>query len=243
MRIFPLLLSLILLPVLARAEAPALLRQAADKWMGERDNWAFTVSVREFEGNNIKEERSERYDPSKPGAGRWELLAVNGKPPTAERREEWLKRKTKKRKNPGKALDEYFDFDHATVVSEDAAVVRYHLPLQNAKSWLFPVDKVTLRITVNKSTQAIEKVGAGIDEPFRVALGLAHIMDVDLAMQFDPYQPVSEAGEPSAANPEGKAKVVVSKLGQRMEYAWSDFKRVTPHPDNVVRDEVGKEER
>jgi hypothetical protein len=243
MRLLQLFFCFALLGTGARAEAPALLRQAADKWMGERDNWAFTVFVREFEGENLKEERSERYDPSKPGAQRWELLAVNGKPPTPERREEWAKRKTKKRKNPGKPLDEYFDFEHATVVSEDATVARYHLPLQNTKSWLFPVDKVSLRITVNKATQAIEKVSAGIDEPFRVALGFAHIMDVDLAMQFDPYHPNSEAGEPAAANPEGKAKVVVSKLGQRMEYAWSDFKRVTPHPDNVGKDDAGEVER
>ena len=51
----------------SQASAPPLLQKAADKWMGERDNWAFTLKVREYDGGQVKEEREERYDPSKPG--------------------------------------------------------------------------------------------------------------------------------------------------------------------------------
>jgi len=227
---------LMLMPLAtARAETPPLLGQAAEQWLGERDNWAFTLFVREFAKGAVKEERVERYDPSKPGTERWHLETVNGKPPTDEQREDWQKRKTKKRKNPGKPLDQYLAFEHAVVVKETDKLVSYHVPLRNNNSWLFPVDKVELRVSVNKSTHAVEDITAGIDEPFRVALGLARVLDVDLDMQMNPSEKYRPPGDPAASKPDGTAKVVVNKLGERIEYAWSDFKRVEPHPDNVVK--------
>jgi hypothetical protein len=214
--------------------APPLLEQAAEKWMGERDKWAFTMRVREFENGQVKEDRRERYDPSRPGLARWTLLTVNGKAPTEERRAEWLKRKTKKRPNPGKPLNQYLDFERGTVVQEDATIACYNLPLRSNNSWLFPMDKVVLRVTVNKATLAIEIVQAEIEEPFKVALGFARVMDVDIDVQMNPSGQGLERSSPAAAKPEGTARAVVNKLGDRIEYLWSDFKRVTPHPDNVI---------
>src|SRR4051812_22205954 len=97
--------------VTTHAQTPPLLRKAVVRWLGERDNWAFTLRVREFNSGKVKEERIERYDPSKPGIERWQLVAVDGKPPTEERRAEWQKRKTKKRKDTGKPLDDYLEFE------------------------------------------------------------------------------------------------------------------------------------
>ena len=233
MRHFSFLILFLVPLAFVRAETPALLGKAVEQWLGERDNWAFTVLIREFDGGSVKEERSERYDPSKPGLERWQLLAVNGKPPTEEKRAEWQKRKTKKRKAPPKSLDDYLDFENARIIKSTDQAVCYHVPLRNNNSWLFPVDKVDLRITVSRSTFGIEDVVAGIDEPFRVALGLARVLDVDFDMQMNPPESGKTAGDPAAAKPDGTAKVVVNKLGERIEYAWSDFKRVTPHPENL----------
>lgn len=236
MRLIHLFFCFTLLLGHARGAAPPLLEQAAEKWMGERDNWAFTMQVREFEGGQVKEERRERYDPSKPGLTRWTLLTVNDKPSTEERRAEWQKRKTKKRPKPGKPLNQYLDFERGTVVKEDARTACYHLPLRANHSWLFPVDKVSLLVTINKSTQAIEDVTAGIEEPFKVALGFARVMDVDFDLQLNHSKRDGEESDPALTKPEGTARAVVNKLGERVEYVWSDFKRVTPHPDNVIAD-------
>lgn len=217
-----------------RAAAPTLLAQAVDQWIGERNQWAFTQFVREFDGDRIAEERVERYDPSQPGERRWRLVSVNGKLPTAERREAWQKRKMKKRLNPGKSLGGFFDFDQATVAAETDQVVRYRLPLRNDHSWLFPMDHVNVTVTVNKDTRAIDQIEAGIDEPFRVALGLGQVMDIDFDVQMNPSAQRGEKDNPRAAKPDGTATAVVNKLGERVEYAWSHFKRVTPHPDNVL---------
>jgi len=235
MRHFFLIVVLLISPgVTAYAQTPPLLRKAVVRWLGERDNWAFTLQVREFDGGKVKEERVERYDPSKPGIDRWQLISVDDKPPSDERRAEWQKRKTKKRKNPGKPLDEYLEFEHATVFKETEKVISYHVPLRNNNSWLFPVEKVELRVAVDKNSFAIENIVAGIDEPFKVALGLARVLDVDLDMQMNPSEIRETATDPALAKPDGTAKVVVNRLGQRIEYTWSDFKRVIPHPDNVI---------
>lgn len=119
-------------------------------------------------------------------------------------------------------------------MKETEKQVCYHVPLRNNNSWLFPVDKVELRVTVNRETLAIEDVVAGIDEPFKVALGFARVLDVDFDMQMNPPARHEQASDPAVAKPEGTAKVVVNKLGERIEYAWGDFKRVEPHPDNVI---------
>ena len=235
MRYFSFIALLLLVPAaFAQTQTPPLLRKAVEKWLGERDHWAFTLHVREFDGGRVKEERTERYDPSKPGIERWQLLTVDGRPPTGERRTEWRKHKTKKRKNAAKPLDDYFEFEGAKIIKVTDKEICYHVPLRNNSSWLFPVDKVDLRVTVDKKTYAIEDVIAGIDEPFKVALGLARVLDVDFDVQMNQPASSAVAADPAMANPDGTAKVVVNKLGQRVEYAWSDFNRVTPDPENVI---------
>jgi hypothetical protein len=218
------------------AAPPRLLEQATEKWMGERDNWAFTMLVREFQGGQLKEERQERYDPSKPGIARWELISINGAPPTEERRAEWQKRKTRKRPNPGKPLGQYFDFEESRVVIESDRIVRYNVPLRSNNRWLFPLDKVVMWVTVNKAAVAIEEVRAQIEEPFKVALGIARVMDVEFDLQVNPSEQEGDQSNPAMAKPDGTARAVVNKMGERIEYAWSEFQRVTPHPDNVIPD-------
>jgi hypothetical protein len=222
--------------VLAGPEAAGspMLNRAAEKWLAEGNHWAFTVRVREFDEGEVKEDRVEHYDPSKPGADRWELVTVDGRAPTEVRRQTWLKYKTKHRRGVLPVLADYFDFENARVAEVTASAVRYHLPLRSNHSWLFPVDRVALMVTVNKTTQAIEQVEAGLDEPYRVALGLARVLDVDFDLKMNAPGQSGGAGGPAMAQPQGLARVVVSRLGARVEYNWSDFRRVTPHPDSVA---------
>lgn len=230
-RFFLLCLACVAGLVPARAEAPTLLRQAADKWLGERDRWSFEQHVREYDGNQLKQERVENYDPSRAEASRWLLRSINGRKPTPDEWAEWNRRKNKKRRHAAKPIAEYFDFEHAVLVEENAQSARFDLPLRSSVEWMFPVDKVALTITVNRTSQAIEQVQARISEPFRVVLGLARILDIDLDLQMQPPAEANGApnADPAAAKPTGTARAVVTKLGNRVEYFWSDFKRVTPH--------------
>ncbi len=207
-----------------------LLQQVANAWLGERNHWAFTQLVREYEGKDgkeVKQERLERYDPSQRYISRWRLISINGRAPTPEEWNDWSRRKNKKHHHPKTSVADNFDFANARVLEETPSLIRYDLPLRNNVEWLFPINKVELIITINRRGPALEAVQARISEPFRVALGLARILDIDLDLQMQAPATV----DPADAKPSGTARAVVSKLGGRVEYFWSNFQRVTPHPE------------
>ncbi len=216
------ILVLMISALQARPEHAALLQEVAGAWLDERDRWAFTQVVREFDGDRLEEERVERYDPSRGYAARWELISVNGRPPEAKRAAEWSERKNKKKRKSRPELAQNFDFANAKVVDETGDIIRYELPLRSTVEWLFPISKVELLVTINKEGPALEQVQARIAEPFRVALGLARILDIDLDVQMEPPPPQ----DPAEAKPSGTAQAVVTKFGDRVEYFWKDFERV-----------------
>ena len=207
---------------MAHAADPTLLQQVAGNWLNELNRWAFTQLVREFDGKELKQERLEHYDPSRGSADRWQLISINGQPPTEKERAVWSARKNKKPRREKPGLADNLDFANAKVVEETPQTVRYELPLRSNVEWLFPISKVELLITINKAGPALEQVQARINEPFRVALGLARILDIDLDVEMEP----PPMANPAEAKPTGTAHAVVSKLGDRVEYFWSEFKRV-----------------
>ena len=210
-----------------RAAEPALLEQAVDDWLGERDHWAFTQRAVEWDGG-MPRERLERYDPSQSGNARWTLLAIDGRPPTTAQHATWAKKKFKR--NPRRfdsPIGDYFDFKAARLIGETPQLVRYEVPLRRDKNWLFQTDKVRVLVTVNKQTRALEHLTADVREPVKVLLGLAKITDGRIDLSFLQFTDDANPG-PESAKPTGSAHVTVSKLGERAEFTWSDFKRVVP---------------
>jgi hypothetical protein len=221
MRFFLFFLMLMATAV-AREEHTAILREVANNWLSERNRWAFTQIVREFDGKELKQERREHFDPSRGYTNRWQLITINGREPTEKEAAEWSARKNKKKRNEKPGLADNFDFDTAKILEETDRTIVYELPLRSNVEWLFPISKVEFIVTINKSGPALEQVQARISEPFRVALGLARILDIDLDVQMAP----PPAADPADAKPSGTAQAVVSKFGERVEYYWSEFERV-----------------
>ena len=227
-RVFIALLLAAASPAIGWATGKTLLEEAVDNWLGEREHWAFTQRAVEYDGDKPRE-RLERYDPSKPGDGRWTLLAINGAKPTPEQQAAWAKKKFKKnRRRFDSPIGDYFDFKSARTIGETPTLIRYQVPLRSDQSWLFQADKVQVVVTVNKTTHALEHLTANVREPVKVLLGLAKITDGKLDLSFLPFEDDAPAGGPESAQPTGSARVTVSKLGERAEFTWSDFKRVTP---------------
>jgi len=226
LRFFFVFLLVCNLPVV-RGEDTALLREVANNWLDQQDHWAFTQLVREYDGKGLKQERKERYDPSRASASRWRLISIDGRRPAPTEWADWTRRKNKRHRRATASLANNFDFANARIIDETARTVRYELPLRSSVEWLFPVNKVELVVTINKTGPALEQVRARINEPFRVAMGLARVLDFDLDLQMLP----PPAADPANARPTGQASAVVSRHGDRVEYFWSDFTHVTPHPD------------
>lgn len=223
------------LGITAQGAIPALLKEAVDNWSEGKDDLAFTQKTRLLhDDGKLKEERLERYDPSLPDAQRWKLLSVDGKEPTNAQRENIEVRRNKKpRKKAAKPLEQYFDLQNATKNEETAEHVRYNVAVRPETARLISVEKITVELTVDKKTKTIERVTAGLDEPMRIAMGVAKITDVDLDVRFEEEEkPKAKAKKEESSNTvadpaTGTAEVKLSKFGNRAEYSWSDFKRVT----------------
>jgi len=223
-------------PVVA---TPPLLQQAVEHWMDGKDEVALTQRTRILnDDGTVKEERLERYDPSLPDAQRWHLLEVDGKPPTVEQRKDIQDRKNRKaRKRSNKTPAELLDFPHAALRTETPQAVTYAVAVRPEAARLVQTEKLVLLITVGRKSRMIERITASLRDQMRVALGLARITDIDFDLVFDSgplgsaaseknSAPVAEKKAANSDQPTGTARVALSKLGERMEFEWSDFKRV-----------------
>jgi hypothetical protein len=221
----------------AGAETPELLAEAFKAWSQGKDDLSFVLRTRYLnDDGSLKAERVERYDPSLPDARRWALLEVDGRAPTASDRAKIQDRRNKKpRKKLTKPLDEYFDLENARVVGTENQTVRYEVPVRPEAARAIPVEKVTIGIFVSKESKTIDRVTADLNEPMRIALGIAKVTDLDLDLRFDSEEDDGSDGSAGgkASEADGTARVVMSKFGNRAEYTWGEFKRVERHPDGA----------
>lgn len=221
-----LILGGVFLPAL-RAETPPLLAQAVAQWTAGREDLAFTQQTRIFfDDGRVKEERVERYDPSLPDSRRWRLIEVDGQPATEEQRKKWeTKKNGKPRQKVVKSPAEYLDLEHAALLHNALNNARYEVGLRPEAARLLAVENIAVVITVDKESGSIARIVATLREPIRVLLGLARITDLDIDVRMERADDNSDrkSGEVKTGS---TARVAMSKLGNPMEYNWSDFKRV-----------------
>lgn len=221
--------------VAARAESAAsdnsaLLDRAVDNWLGARDQWAFTQRAVEYDDGK-PHERVERFDPSQKGDTHWTLLTIDGQKPTPEQHAAWAKKKQKHRTNQKfqSSIGDFFDFTKATVISDSAELISCEVPLRGGRDWLFQSDKVKVIVTINKKTQALERITANVREPVKVLFGIARITAGHVDLRFRDESPDSpDSPGPGDGRPQGSVRMNVTRFGERAEFTWSDFKRVSP---------------
>ncbi len=161
-----------------------------------------------------------------PDQERWRLLTWNGRPATKEERLKWeAKRNNRPRKKALKSPAEYLEVEKATLISEDEQRAQFELYFRPEIARLVAVNKVPVRVTIEKSSAAITRISGMLKEPMRIALGLARItdLDLDLRIETDADNPSTRPGE---VEPGSTARVMLSKFGDPTEVIWSDFKRV-----------------
>jgi hypothetical protein len=220
-------LLVLLFSCAARGEVPPLLKEIADRWSEERLQWAFTQHVRETDGDGEVHERLERFDPSNGYDKRWRLLKLDGRAPSAQEIDYWHKKKNRKKKDPKSWLS-FVDLEQARKRAEDERTISYEVPVKSAGGGLFPGNKISVHLTIDKRTRSIEQAHASVDEPFNVALGLAQVVDLDLNLEL-PADPAAgrkdTAAHPANDQARGTVSAVVNRMGKRVEYTWTDFRR------------------
>ena len=208
----------------AWAETPPLLASAIKTWASGKEDWAFTLRTRTLDAHGgVKAEKIERYDPSLPDEQRWRLTEFNGNPPSETKLMSERRKNRKPRKYGTDSPDKLLDLDHAMVRDQTPTTVTFEVPVRPIAVGLAQTDKLVVLITVDRKTEAVERLTTQLLGPMRIALGLARITDVDLDLSIDPAEEKAKT-EGSEAN--GTAHVTLTALGGRMDYAWTDFKRV-----------------
>jgi hypothetical protein len=213
-----------------RAGAPPLLARAIEQWVAGREDLAFTQQTRFFvDDGKVKKERVERYDPSLPDSQRWRLIEVDGQPATDEERKKWESNKNRNpRRKVVKSPAEYLDMDNAKLVESTPTSARFEIGLRPVAMRLLAVERIVVTITVDKESGSVARISATLRQPINVLLGLARITDLDIDVHIEPVDKGSAERSGEVQNG-STARVTMSKLGNPMEYNWSDFKRVASY--------------
>ena len=90
---------------------------------------------------------------------------------------------------------------------------------------LVSLDDIDIVITVDKRSGNVAGIGAVLREPIRVLLGLARITDLDVDLRINPDAGGSLDAPHDVASG-STARVKISRMGNPVEYNWSDFRRV-----------------
>jgi len=208
----------------ARADTPPLLASAIATWASGKEDWAFTLRTRALDSHGaVKAEKIEHYDPSLPDEQRWQLVQFNGIPPSETRLMAERRKNRKPRRYGTESPDKLLDLAHATVRDQTPTTVTFEVPVRPVTVGLAQTDKLVVLITVDRKTEAVERLTTQLLGTMRIALGLARITDVDLDLSIDPAE---EKAKTEGSEASGTAHVTLSAFGGRMDYAWTDFKRV-----------------
>jgi hypothetical protein len=209
------------------AASSALLSGALQRWLSGQGDLAFTEHTKVFHRDGtLKDEWVERFDPSQSESQRWRLVEHAGIAATADQSARWEARKNAKpRQKVDKSPLDFFDLDHAVLVGDEPKTARFKVPLRSPVPHLVSMEDIDVVVTVDKKTGSVAGVGAALREPIPVLLGLVRITGLDVDLHINP-EANAVANNSEGVEPGSTARMTISKLGNSVEYAWSDFTRV-----------------
>ncbi len=190
----------------ASPEELALFQDALTHGRQDTEHWAYTETtvVRDRRGR-VKEEAVVRFDPSKPYAGQYTPLSIDGKPPTERQLRQYRKKGEERHEQREKALPEkddgtpqvtindtraMFDLEHPLVVAADDRKATFEIPLRTSDG-TFPVEKLQVVARVDRQSRRIEQAAFRVREAFRVKL-IARIIRGEVVLEMEVVDPEFE---------------------------------------------------
>ena len=236
-------------PAAENAEGiPPLLFDALTKLSQGFDRWAYTETRQILDEHGVlKSETIVRFDPSKPYAEQYQILKVDGKPPSdrqlknyrrrGEKRGERFAKEEAEGKTPGSTFPRFglnggsasIDLRHAVVVNEDTDSVTYEVPLRNDTTATIPVEKFQLMARVGKKSRAFENVALHLRSGFRVKL-VVKVKSGGANMDFavvDPQHPPT----PTRLTGDASATLMFVNFKASFDLKRTDLKWVKPYSE------------
>ena len=231
----------------ARGEFPELLKEAMTNAGRESGRWAYTetTTVRAERGKSARRRPPRvtivRFDPSKPYAGQYTPVQVNGKAPTARD----LKRYRERGEGRGRKLEtppppaaenredslgKHLDLDHITA-TEDGGAVIYVLPVRpGEKVRGVPMDRFELSVRVNKEQRALEGFAMRLRDSLRMKL-VVNLQSGGFTASFAPVDP-KHPPLMTAMHGDMAFSFLFIKGRAIIEQTRTDYQRVTPYRDH-----------
>lgn len=222
----PRLLTFLLLSVCARAaELPAYVEQALTRFTSDAPRgWAYTLTTTREGETSV-----ERYDPSHPKGGDWTLLQRDGRAPTADEIERYLRYKASSTPPTARATFEKGDLDRSSFVllHEDADAAEFRGRFrEDLKEPLLA--HLLLDLKVSKHSPAVQSFTLRLAGPFSPTLGVK-MTELEVTMEFSP----PTEGRPSlprASRSRFRGRLFfVKSIEEDVQIAYSDFAPVVPH--------------
>lgn len=153
-----------------RAEMPAYLHTALAGFKpGVPDGWAYTLTT-------VRNDRSmtERFDPAKPPAAQWTLLELEGRPPTGDETEKYIRSRSA---GPGgtQATFEKSDIDPGSIalVKEDDLQAEFTATFRETSTGSDKMlGHLALHLTVDKRLPHVSACVLELKEPYSPVLGV-----------------------------------------------------------------------
>lgn len=218
----------------------------------EADHWAYTETrvERDKTGKVVDGETIVRFDPSKPFEEQFTPLKVEGREPTEKdrakyrkqgvQRGEHLQREAERAEKTDQPAEErpllnfnskkfVVALERATVIEEKGSLITYEVPLDAIGKPPFPLERIRIRMRVNREKNLVENLNVRVLEPFRVKV-VAKVRSGDFNLDFaeiDPkYPPV-----PTSIRVDFSASLLLLSKTGSFEQRCADYQRVKPYFD------------
>ncbi len=213
--------------VLAASPGPAAMPDYAREALGKFSTeipagWAYTLTT----VRNDELRTTARFDPARPPAERWTLLAVNGRPPTAKEADQYARAATSGNASTPQAVFQKADIDPASVelVSEDADRGEFRCSFRAAATG---ADKMLghlgLRLTISRHEPRVEKFALELTAPYSPILGV-QMRELLVQMSFAPAGP-DRPSLPATQSSHFLGRIMFIGTEENLSLTYSDFSR------------------
>jgi hypothetical protein len=208
------------------AAMPDYAREALAKFSTEVPaGWAYTLTT----ARNAELRIRARFDPAKPPAERWTLLAYNGRAPTAKEVAQYAQAATGGNASTPQGTFQKSDIDPATVelVREDADRGEFRCSFRTAATG---ADKMLghlgLRLTISKREPHVEKFALELAAPYSPILGVK-MRELLVQMSFTPPGP-DRPSLPATQSSHFLGRIFFIGTEENLEFTYADFVRAQP---------------
>lgn len=199
--------------------AEALARFSSDAPRG----WAYTLTTTREGETSV-----ERYDPSRPHGGEWSLIQRDGRAPTAEEIERYLRFKASSTPPTARATFQKGDLDLATfeLLREDAATAVYRGRFRQDLAEPL-LSHLAIELEFTKDPPAVRSFVLRLISPFSPALG---VKMTQLEVQMSLSAPTAERPSlPQSSSSRFRGRLFFFKtIAEDVQITYSDFAPVVP---------------